>query len=257
MLKIDELEFAYDTHQVIRGVSFESHSGEVIGVVGPNGCGKTTLFRLIMGAYKPSKGTIFLNGQNIDQLSSLDRSELLAYVPQNPDLPQGFTVGELVMMGRNPYLSLINWGNPEDFVIAEKALLKTGLTDYIDRPLDHLSGGERQSAFIAMALAQETQFILLDEPTANLDLRNQAILMSLVYELSRENETIIIMAMHDLTLAAQWCDKLIMLLNGFVFAEGPPEIVLTAENINLVYDTKVEVQYSSEGNRPIIFTKQN
>ncbi len=257
MLRIDELEFAYDTHQVIRGVSFEAHSGEVIGVIGPNGCGKTTLFRLIMGAYKPSKGTISINGQNIDQLSSLDRSELLAYVPQNPDSPQGFTVGELVMMGRNPYLSLIDWGKPEDFVIAEKALLKTGLTDYIDRPLDHLSGGERQSAFIAMAMAQETQLLLLDEPTANLDLRNQAILMSMVYELSRENETTVIMAMHDLTLAAQWCDKLIMLLNGSVFTEGSPEIVLTAENINLVYDTKVEIQYSSEGNRPIIFTKQN
>ena len=257
MLKIDELEFAYDTHQVIGGVSFEAHSGEVIGVIGPNGCGKTTLFKLIMGAYKPSKGTISINGQNIDQLSSLDRSELLAYVPQNPDSPQGFTVGELVMMGRNPYLSLIDWGKPEDFVIAEKALLKTGLTDYIDRPLDHLSGGERQSAFIAMAMAQETQLLLLDEPTANLDLRNQAILMSMVYELSRENETTVIMAMHDLTLAAQWCDKFIMLLNGSVFTEGSPEIVLTAENINLVYDTKVEVQYSSESNRPIIFTKQN
>jgi len=257
MLRIDELDFAYDTHQVIRGVSFEAHSGEVIAVVGANGSGKTTLFKLITGAYKQSKGTIFINDQNTNQLSSWDKSQLIAYVPQNPDSPQGFTVGELVMMGRNPYLSLVDWGNPEDFVIAEKALLKTGLSDYIDRPLDHLSGGELQSAFIAMALAQETEILLLDEPTSNLDLRNQSVLMSMVHQLSRENETTVIMAMHDLTLAAQWCDKLVMLLNGSVFAEGPPEIVLTADNINLVYDTKVEVEYSRKGNKPIIFSKQN
>ncbi|PZC46774.1 MAG: iron complex transport system ATP-binding protein [Chloroflexi bacterium] len=257
MLRIDELEFAYDTHQVIRCVSFEAHSGEVIAVVGANGSGKTTLFNLITGGYKQSKGTIFINDQNTKQLSSWDRSQLIAYVPQNPDPPQGFTVGELVMMGRNPYLSLIDWGKSEDFAIAEKALLKTGLSDYIDQPLDHLSGGELQSAFIAMALAQETEILLLDEPTSNLDLRNQAVLMSMVHQLSRENETTVIMAMHDLTLAAQWCDKLVMLLNGSVFAEGPPEIVLTADNINLVYDTEVEVEYSRKGNKPIIFSKQN
>lgn len=257
MLTVNTLKFAYGKRQVIRDLSFEAQSGEVIAVVGPNGCGKTTLFNLIMGAYKPSHGTITVNGQNIDQLSSWQRSQLLACVPQNPDSPEGFTVGELVMMGRNPYLSLIDWGKHEDFVIAEKALLKTGLTDYIDRSLDHLSGGERQSAFIAMALAQQTQVLLLDEPTANLDLRNQAVLMSLIHEISRENETTVIMAMHDLTLAAQWCDKLVMLLNGSVFAEGLPASVLTAENIDLVYDTKVEVQFSKGNNRPIIFNKQD
>ncbi|MCH2311589.1 MAG: ABC transporter ATP-binding protein [SAR202 cluster bacterium] len=256
MIKVDALEFAYGKQQVISDLSFEANVGEVIAVVGPNGCGKTTLFNLIMGAYKLSGGIITVNGQNIDQLSSWERSQLLACVPQNPDSPQGFTVGELVMMGRNPYMSLIDWGKTEDFFIAEKALSRTGLTDYIDRSIDHLSGGERQSAFIAMALAQETQILLLDEPTANLDLRNQAILMSLIKEISRENQATVIMAMHDLTLAAQWCDKLVMLLNGTVFAEGLPEVILTADNINLVYDTKVEVQYSTEGNIPIIFNKQ-
>lgn len=253
MIKIDAIEFAYGKQHVIRDLSFAADAGEVIAVVGPNGCGKTTLFNLIMGSHKLSKGTITVNNKNIDEMSARERSQLLACVPQNLDPPEGFTVGELVMMGRNPYLSLIEWGKPEDFLIAEKALLKTGLTEYIDRPLDYLSGGERQSAFIAMALAQETQILLLDEPTANLDLRNQAILMSLIKETSRQNQTTIIMAMHDLTLAAQWCDKLVMLLNGSVYAEGLPEIVLTVDNINKVYDTIVEVQYSSEGNRPIIF----
>lgn len=255
MLKIHGLEFAYDHHNVISGLNFEAQSGEVVGIVGPNGSGKTTLFRLILGSYKPSKGSILIDGNDIDQMNSSQRSKLLAGVPQSPDSPQGFTVGDLVMMGRNPYLSLLDWGKPNDFIIAKQALKKTGLSKHINRPLDHLSGGEKQSAFIAMALAQETQILLLDEPTANLDLRNQSMLMSMVHGLSRESDTTIIMAMHDLTLAAQWCDKLVMLLNGSVYAEGPPRTVLTAENIDLVYDTKVEVQYSNPDSVPIIFNK--
>ena len=225
--------------------------GSMVGIGGPNGVGKSTLMKLIAGTMRPSEGSVRVEGSDISRLSSKARARLVAVVPQSPELPAGAKALEVVLMGRNPHLGLLSWETEDDLSIALEAMLVTDTQDLLDRPVDQLSGGERQRVAIAMALAQQTPVLLLDEPTANLDLAYQPVIMQMLRDLSCGGRTVVT-AVHDLTLAAQFCDEIALMSGGRFVAVGTPHEVLTAERIKDVYSAYVTVIDHPETGRPIV-----
>lgn len=252
MLQVQGVEFAYGDEQVLAGVDLDVRDGEMVGVVGPNGCGKTTLLRLISGALKPLNGRIRIAGQNVSEVSPRERAHRVAVVPQNPPVPTGYTVSDLVLMGRNAHLKLLQWEGPKDYEAADRAMAATETADLAHRVAGTLSGGERQRTVIAMALAQEAPLLLLDEPTASLDLSHQIKVMDLVRDLHSRRTGAVVIAMHDLTMAARYCTRLVMLRDGKVGFEGRPDEVLTEENIAEVYGAEVVVLRDPRVGGPVV-----
>ena len=252
MLAVEEIHFAYGDTPILNGLSLQLPEGSLVGVVGPNGAGKTTLLRLITGVLKPLSGRISFEGDELASLHQGRRARLISIVPQNPQLPLSFSVLDLVLMGRNPHLKLFEWEGQRDLDVASRAMELTGVSDLAERPLGTLSGGERQRAVVAMALAQEAPVLLLDEPTSNLDLAHQIRVMEMVKGLRAERRGAVLITMHDLTLAGQYCQSLIMLSEGGVYAEGPPEDVLTEENVSAVYGARVSILPHPDGGTPVV-----
>jgi iron complex transport system ATP-binding protein len=252
LLKVDGLRFGYGFETVLDGVGLEVGRGELVGLVGPNGSGKTTLLRVISGVLAASAGRVSVDGQDLAGLKASARARLVSVVPQNPQLPEGFTVRELVLMARNSHLKLLEWEGRGDVDRATRAMEETSTLELADRALGKVSGGERQRAVVAMALAQDAPVMLLDEPTSNLDLAHQTGIMDLVVRLMEERGTAVLVAMHDLTLAAQYCDRLVMLSEGRGFAVGSPSEVLTAANIEAVYGTEVFLVPHPLGGTPVV-----
>ncbi len=243
--------FAYGRRAVLRGASLSVDRGSLLALVGPNGAGKSTLLRLIAGALEPGQGAIEVLGANIAALPPRERARLVALVPQNPQLPPGASVLEIVLLGRNPHLRLLGWESAADVDAAVRAARLTAAHDLLDRSIDELSGGERQRAAIALALAQETPLLLLDEPTANLDLAHQSSIMSLLRRLTDAGATVVI-AVHDLTLAAQFADTAALLHAGRILAAGPARGVLTPDNIRRAYGAEVQLVDHPDTGKPVI-----
>ena len=252
MLTVRGLKFSYRGSAVLNGLDLDVREGEMVGVVGPNGAGKTTLLRLVTGVLRSSGGRILMGGADMGALSPSERARLVSVVPQNPELPLSFSVLDLVMMGRNPHLRLLQWEGRGDLEIATRAMEVTETGHLAGRSLGTLSGGERQRAVVAMALAQEAPFLLLDEPTSNLDLAHQTRVMDMVRDVQRRRGGGVLLAMHDLTLAAQYCDRLVLLADGRCYAEGAPGTVLTRESIARVYGTEVHVLSHPQGGTPVV-----
>ena len=229
----------------------QAAQGTVTALAGPNGVGKSTLLRLIAGAIRTDQGTVEVMGHDISTMSGRERARLVAMVPQSPELPQGASALEVVLMGRNPHLGLLSWETSTDVDIALESLRMTDAAQLAERPVQQLSGGERQRVAIAMALAQQTPVILLDEPTASLDLAYQPTIMLLLRDLAAQGRTLIT-AVHDLTLAGQFCDQVALLGGGCVVACGPPESTLTAESIRGVYGADTLVLQHPETGKPIV-----
>ncbi len=241
MLAVKNVSFGYGDNRVLEAVDLRVDRGELVGVVGPNGSGKTTLLKLITGVLRPSGGHIETHGKDLMAVSSKTRARLVSIVPQNPQLPLSFSVLDLVLMGRNPHLKLLQWERQPDVEIARRAMQLTETDHLEDRALATLSGGERQRAVVAMAIAQQTPLLLLDEPTSSLDLAHQLKVMDVVTQSRSSMDGAVLIAMHDLTLAAQYCERLVMLAHGRVLVEGSPEEVLTDENIFEVYGVHAHV----------------
>jgi len=220
---------------VLRDLSFQVRPGEMVGLIGPNGCGKSTIIRALSRIIPPHSGKILLDGQDVTKISRLELARLLGVVPQLPILPSAFTAFEIVLMGRNPHLGLFQYEGPKEMTIAWQAMEKTGTQSLAERRISELSGGEIQGLLIARVLAQETKAILLDEPTANLDIGRQIEILGLIKNLCRQDNLAVLAALHDLNLAVQYCDRLILINNGHIHAEGTPKEVITAENIAEVY----------------------
>jgi iron complex transport system ATP-binding protein len=252
MLSVQGIRFSYGDTQVIGGLDLQVGDGELVGLVGPNGSGKTTLLRLISGVLRPLGGRVLIDGADLARLSSNRRARLVSVVPQNPQLPLSFSVAELVLMGRNPHLGLLQWEGPRDVDIATSAMEATKTRHLAGRRLATLSGGERQRAVVAMALAQEAPVLLLDEPTSSLDLAHQTRVMDMVSSIQKERGGAVLVAMHDLTLAGRYCSRLVMLADGRSYAEGPPGAVLTAQNISDVYGAEVCVLPHPVGGTPVV-----
>ncbi len=229
----------YRCVKALDGISIELEGGKITAIVGPNGAGKTTLLKCINGVVKPSAGVVFLDGAEVHKLKPAELARRMGHVPQiaPPHLP--LTVFEAVALGRRPYVS---WALGEaDLRAIEAAMKAVGIEHLSDRYFDELSGGERQKVLIAMALAQEPEVLLLDEPTSNLDIRHQLEILELIRRLAREKGLTVAMAMHDLNLASRFSDIMIMLKEGRVFAVGAPREVLTPENIRAVYGVEAAV----------------
>ncbi len=234
-LEMRRVTLGYYHQPVLRDITFKASPGEMVGLIGPNGSGKSTVIKALSRVMRPDAGTISINGRDIGRISRRELACLVGVVPQLPLLPSAFTAFEIVLMGRNPHLGLFQSESRRDAALAWEALQKTGTDALASRHINELSGGEIQCVLIARVLVQETEAILLDEPTANLDIGRQADILDLIRRLCAENKLTVIAAIHDLNLAAQYCDRLVLIHEGHVHAEGAPAEVITEANLRQVY----------------------
>ena len=235
-----DLSYSIRGNPLLNGVNVSARPGQFVGVIGPNGAGKSTLLRALAGVIRPESGQIRLSGTDARTVTPAERASAIALVPQIAPLAHGFTCLELVLMGRYPHMGRFQIEGVSDERIAREAMRQTRTEQFADRTLETLSGGERQRVFIARALAQQPRVLLLDEPTANLDILHQLRVLNLVREWVTGGMAAIA-AVHDLNLAARYSDALILLHQGRVIAEGSPEDVITAENVRLAYGVNAEI----------------
>ncbi|PSP79641.1 heme ABC transporter ATP-binding protein [Halobacteriales archaeon QS_1_68_20] len=226
--------------EVLSDVDLTVESGRFVGLIGPNGAGKTTLLRTINGVLAPDDGAVRVDGQHVTALSASAVGRRVATVPQNTNLSFSFDVRQVVAMGRNPYVSRFGTESVRDRELVERALERTDVAELADRPITDVSGGERQRVLLARALAQDASVLMLDEPTASLDVNHQVRTLELVADLVSEGRTAVA-AIHDLNLAAHYCDELVLLSDGRVLDAGDPEDVLTEENLQTAFDARAAV----------------
>ena len=248
VLSAEQVSFRYapDGPLVVDGVSVRLAEGALVSILGPNGSGKTTLLRLLSGTRRPSAGRVMLGDQPLDRLSRRDVARRIAVVPQETELAFEYAAIEIVLMGRHPHLGVFTVEGPEDIRIARDALAATGTAHLADRPFHELSGGEKQRIVIAAALAQSAALLLLDEPTASLDLGYQLEVSALLLRLNQDHGVTMAISTHDLNLAAAICRELILMRDGKVLAAGPTDEVLTPENVRRLYDVEADVHVHSE-----------
>jgi iron complex transport system ATP-binding protein len=241
-LQICQVSFSYLDGLVLHNIDLSVKAGEMVGLLGPNGSGKTTLLKLASGILKPTQGEIKLDGSSLSQLSRKSIARNIAVVPQQFHIPFAFTASEVVMLGRTPFLRPLAEETEADRRLVNNALELVGIRELAQRRFDELSGGERQKVILAMALAQQPTLLLLDEPTVHLDITHQIETLELVKRLNVEEGLTIIGAMHDLNLAALYFDRLILLKEGRVWADGTPNQVLTETKISEVFSASVRVE---------------
>jgi iron complex transport system ATP-binding protein len=243
LLWADNVSFRYapEAPLVVDGVSVRLAPGALTGILGPNGSGKTTLLRLLSGTRRPTSGRVRLGERPLEEMSRRDVARQIAVVPQETELAFEYTAIEMVLMGRHPHLGLFAVEGPDDIRIAEDAMASTGTSQLAARPFHQLSGGEKQRVVIAAALAQSATLLLLDEPTASLDLGYQLEVSSLLESLNREQGVTMALSTHDLNLAASICRELILMRDGRVIATGATADVLTPENVQRLYDVEADV----------------
>ena len=231
------VSFSVEAKTLLDGVDVRAERGQFLGLIGPNGAGKSTLLRALSGVLRYQEGAVALEGSDLQSMPARDVAAMLALVPQIAPYTQGFTAFELVVMGRYPHLGRFQVEGEADDRIAWEAMRRTETEQFAARTLDTLSGGERQRVFLARALAQQPRVLLLDEPTSNLDILHQLKILGLVRTLVDDGLTVIA-AIHDLNLAARYCDRLVLLSEGQVVTEGPPEEVLTPETIESTFGVR-------------------
>ncbi|GAA4155225.1 ABC transporter ATP-binding protein [Actinomadura keratinilytica] len=245
------LDVDLEGRPVLRGVSLEVPAGTWAAVIGPNGAGKSTLLRAVLGLVRPRGGAVRVADADPWSLKPRRRARLVAYAPQNPNLPPGMTVFDYTLLGRSPYIPHLGRESARDRAVAAQVLERLDLTGLAGRPLDRLSGGERQRVVLARALAQQAPVLLLDEPTTALDIGHQQQVMDLVERLRRDDGLTVLTTVHDLTLAGQYADALVLLSGGRVAASGPPGQVLTAEVVGAHFGARVHVAPGPDG-RPVL-----
>jgi iron complex transport system ATP-binding protein len=252
MLSIRSLSFSYNSKLALADISLDVKAGDVFAVIGPNGAGKTTLIKVVSGILRSGAGRILVSGRDVAGMDPSRRARLMAVVPQARKLPPDFTVWQTVQMGRTPYLGWLGKISQKDKDYTQRALEQADLLAYSQRRIDELSGGEQQRVLLARALAQDCPILLLDEPTAHLDLHYQSDLLNLVRKLATEQQLAILMTLHDLNQVAQYADKVALLLDGRMQAQGTPEEVLTPENLTEAYRVPLHVIPHPYHNTPLV-----
>src|SRR5215212_10162626 len=251
MLKIQHLSVSYGSRPILHDVSFEVQSGEVLALIGPNGAGKSTLIRAVSGVI-PYAGHVRTNGDDFASLSTVQRARYIATLPQAVSLPPAYTVWETVLFGRTPHLGFLGQPSSRDEEIARQSLQRVSALPFADRRVGELSGGEQQRILLARALCQSTPILLLDEPTAHLDLQYQVSLLEVVHELAHKDNLAVLIALHDLNLAAHYADRIALMVAGQIKAEGQPEQVLRRELIEEAYCLPVQVVKHHFLNIPLV-----
>jgi iron complex transport system ATP-binding protein len=245
LLQAVDVSFAYRGRSAVAldRVSVDVAKGEVVGLLGPNGSGKTTLIRLLCGILSPSSGRLLLDDRPLQAFTRRELARRIAVVPQETHSPFDFTVLDIVLMGRYAYLGPFELEGAQDLAIARDALVATGTDGFADRLFSTLSGGEKQRVVIASALAQAADVLLLDEPTASLDIGYQLEIVSLLARLNRERGTTMLLSTHDLNLAAALCNRVVLLRGGRIVAQGQIERTLTAANVRALYGVDADVRF--------------
>ncbi|MDP6501521.1 MAG: ABC transporter ATP-binding protein [Dehalococcoidales bacterium] len=255
-LEVENLNLAYGRNVVMKDLNFQVSPGEMVGLIGPNGTGKSTIIKAMSHVIRPHSGKILLDGKNIAEIPGSELARLIGVVPQMPLLPSTFTVFEIVLMGRNPHLGLFQYESARDMDITWQAMEKTATQSLAERRVGELSGGEIQRIVIARVLTQQPKSILLDEPTANLDINHQVEILDLIKGLCREANLSVVITLHDLNLAAQYCDRLILINKGRVHAQGTPGQVISSSNIGEVYGAEDCVYVHPVNGLPIVLVKE-
>jgi iron complex transport system ATP-binding protein len=253
-LRTENLTFAYKDNSVLDNVALSVEHGEMVGILGPNGSGKTTLLK-IFSAVLTGEGEVNVNGRPIETYGKRELSRLFAVVPQESQVLFPYTVAEIVLMGRASYHSPLVLEGKKDLEVARASMELTDCLSFADRYLHELSGGEKQRVIIARALAQEPEILLLDEPSAFLDLKHQVQVFELMGRLNRERGLTVVAALHDLNLAALFFPRLILLRDGRIYRDGSPKEVLTEETIEEVYDIQVRIELDPSGGKPQLFIR--
>lgn len=250
VLKTRNIIAGYSQHPVLNDISMDVGRGQFVGLLGPNGSGKTTLLRVISGILPPASGQVLLDGRDIAHLSRRQLARNIACLQQDAASDSSFTVREVAMMGRAPHLARLAWESADDIRIAEEAMQAADIGHLADRPINAISGGERQRALFAMCLAQHPRLLLLDEPVSHLDLGHQIQLLQRVRALSIDQGLTVIAVFHDLNLASEFCDRLLVLKDGKAQASGPPQEVITPKMIHDVYQASVLVETNRLSGKP-------
>lgn len=240
MLKIESLSVSYSSRRILHDISLDVQSGEILALIGPNGAGKSTLIRAASGVI-PYTGRVRTNGDDFASLNPMQRAKYIATVPQAVSLPPAFTVWETVLLGRTPFLNFLGQPSQKDEEITRQSLQRVSALQFMDRRVGELSGGEQQRVLLARALCQSTPILLLDEPTAHLDLQYQVSLLELVSELAHKDNLAVLIALHDLNLAAHYADRIALMVAGNIKAMGTPKEVLLSELIAEAYCLPVQV----------------
>lgn len=250
-IRVQNINVSFGSVTALKDISLHMERGRFYGILGPNGSGKTTLLKSIAKNLKPRRGAVFVNGVDIGKMKAKELSKELAYMYQNTDTQCDYSVTDVVLMGRNPYLGRFQTEGSIDREIAKKAMKATNVWQFKDRRINEISGGERQRAFIARALVQDTDIVLLDEPVSHLDLHHQIEILDIARKMTQKQRTVVAV-LHDLNLASTYCDHLILLKGGTIIAQGEPERVLTEEIIEKVYGIKPYIVRGVNNNRPYI-----
>jgi ABC-type cobalamin/Fe3+-siderophores transport system ATPase subunit len=240
-LEAQQVSLAYDENEVVHELSLEVPAERITALIGPNGSGKSTLLRGLARLMQPTRGAVYLSGQAIHTLSTKEVARQLAILPQRAEAPGGLLVRELVAFGRFPYQGFFGGMSREDDEQVELALATTGMGQLADRPVGELSGGQRQLAWIAMALAQDTELLLLDEPTTFLDLAHQLEVLEVLERLHRQRRRTIVMVLHDINQAARYADQMVALVGGRIAASGSPHEIMTPAVLAEVFGIEAEV----------------
>ncbi len=253
LLKIENLVCGYGKKFNLNEISFDLPQGCFAGIVGPNGSGKTTLFRGITGEIETKSGTIVLNDKNFSKISNREKARSISIVNQTIET-EDISVQDYVLLGRTPYHTRFQFfETPKDYEIAEHYMQLTNVYRFKDKLLSELSGGEQQLAAVARALTQEPDLLLLDEPTSHLDITHQVQILNLIQKLNKELNLSVLMIIHDLNLAGEYCDQLIMMKNGVLYKKGSPAEVINYKLIEEVYETVVITKLNPVSKKPVIF----
>lgn len=250
--EINGVNAGYGSRHVLQEINLSLRRGELVGVIGPNGCGKSTLLRVMTGLLKAESGSVLLEGRDLTTYSRRAAAQLVAVVPQHQTPLFAFTVREVVEMGRSPWQHGWNPHSDEDSKLVETALERCDLRGLEDRPVNELSGGELQRVAVARAVAQGTPILLLDEPTAHLDLGHQVAIFTLLHNLATSCNVAVLCVSHDLQLAPEYCQRLVLMGGGKVFTQGEPKEVITSQNLKAIYGVDVEVQKNPRSGQPLV-----
>ncbi len=250
-LRIQDARLGYDGRVVSEDLSFTVPDGEFTAIIGPNGCGKSTLLKSLARTLRPMAGTVTIDGADVRSLRPKAAARRVAALPQHPVAPESLRVRDLVARGRHPYHSLLRQWLPDDAEIVDGAMAATGVTDHADRFLTELSGGQRQRVWIAMVLAQQTDYVLLDEPTSFLDLAHQVELLHLCQDMRADGRTIVAV-LHDINQAARYASRLVVMHDGRIVRQGDPHDVLDAQLVREVFGIDGIVERDSQTGSPLI-----
>ncbi|MBK0421811.1 ABC transporter ATP-binding protein [Leucobacter sp. CSA2] len=254
-LEAQELSLSYGSHRIVENLDLRIAPGKITSIVGANGCGKSTLLKSLARLLRPTSGHVILDGVSLRQRPSREVARVLGLLPQSPIAPEGITVSDLVGRGRHPHQGAMSRWSARDYEAVASALEATHTSELADRSVDELSGGQRQRVWIAMALAQDTDILLLDEPTTHLDLTHQIEVLDLLTDLNRDRGTTVVMVLHDLGLAARYSEYLIALRAGGVAAAGTPAEVLSIETVRDVFGLDCTIIEDPVSGSPLILPR--